>query len=165
MRHRDDAIGRSPARAGASRTRMTVIVAVLVATAAGALMWWLVAGSHPAPEPRFVDGASILTSQNGPLPPEYVGGTQVQVQLGHVTAHTAAIKLFGADTAAQAQVRLGIGETAALGDVEIRLCATWVNERRQPPWDDSDGSTDYADKAYFVFGVGDAAPVCPERAD
>jgi hypothetical protein len=91
-----------------------------------------------------------------------VANSDVHVQLESVTGTSAEVMLFTQEGTGDVRATLAIGDTASLGDVTIRLCATWVNERLRPPWDERDGTSDYADRMYYVFAVEGSAPACPD---
>ncbi|NTV38637.1 MAG: hypothetical protein HGA51_01580 [Demequinaceae bacterium] len=145
------------------RTLLLVTVSILVALIVVTGLVWLMK-FRSDPQPRFPEGSGVHTAENGPLPPGPVGDSDVRVQVNGVAAGSAEVSLYTPSDAAKTTATLAIGDTASLGDVTIRLCATWVNERLRPPWDDRDGSTDYADRIYYVFSVDGSAPDCPEQA-
>jgi hypothetical protein len=150
----------TPARRRLSR-RKTVGAAMGVALLAAACLVWFTA-LRPDPQPRFADGSGVRIAENGPLPPAPVANSDVHVQLESVTGTSAEVMLFTQEGTGDVRATLAIGDTASLCDVTIRLCATWVNERLRPPWDERDGTSDYADRMYYVFAVEGSAPACPD---
>ena len=136
---------------------------VLVLIVAAWLMWFMTNRSNP--EPQFPVGSGVHTAENGPLPPWPVGDSDVRVQVNTVTSRSAEVLLHTPTDTAKTKATLAIGDTASLGDVTIRLCATWVNKTSQPLWDDSVGSSAYSDRIYYVFSTDGPAPACPQQVN
>lgn len=136
---------------------LSLVVALLI-VAAGAY-WYLFARTLPTP--TYAPDAGVIEVIGGPVPNGTVGTTGVTVEPMAISAGGAELKLSHSQSGWES-VTLRIGQSASLGDFTLTLCNTWVNPRMRPPWDTTVGSSEYSNRAYFVYSTDGTMPICPE---
>lgn len=150
-------------RAAANKPRRLLVKWILI----GSILLVVVAGTawvlthRSAPEPQFAPGSEIQVRKSASIPPDRLHPSQVHLSIGGVFDSKVRVYLEDDESGREVEAVMEAGDTLQLGDVVLRVCATWENKKLVSPWDRSVGGGD--DKLYYVYSTDGSTPGCPER--
>src|SRR5690606_32741790 len=112
-----------------------------------------------APEPQFAADSGVQVRRSAAIPPQPLDPTEVHLSIGGVFDSKVRLYLEDYGSGDEIESVLVRGDTLQLGDVVVRVCATWEDKTFVLPWDVSVGGGD--DKLYYVYSTDGSTPVCP----